>query len=122
MMTIAFYLHLASRNYLQKLFRVLIAARKLLPRRGQPDWRQRLPNGRLPAPPHDATGHTWHHSDEQIFRIVKDGLPALPPGYQSGMQAYGGVLDDAQIKAILDLLRAPGRSATSSKAGDGATQ
>jgi cytochrome c5 len=25
---------------------------------GQPDWMKRLPNGRLPAPPHAASGHT----------------------------------------------------------------
>ena len=25
---------------------------------GQPDWRHRLPNGRMPAPPHDPSGHT----------------------------------------------------------------
>ncbi len=25
---------------------------------GQPHWRERGPDGRLPAPPHDASGHT----------------------------------------------------------------
>src|SRR5215471_11525330 len=40
---------------------------------GQPNWRKRLPNGRLPAPPHDVTGHTWHHSDTQLFDMVKNG-------------------------------------------------
>src|SRR3546814_13897890 len=25
---------------------------------GQPNWRDRMPNGKLPAPPHDKTGHT----------------------------------------------------------------
>lgn len=72
---------------------------------GQPDWRQRLPNGRLPAPPHDEAGHTWHHSDEQLFRIVKEGLAALAPGYETDMQAYAGVLDDAQIEAILNYIK-----------------
>src|SRR5262249_5162845 len=38
---------------------------------GQPNWRERLPNGRLPAPPHDPTGHTWHHSDNELFKMVK---------------------------------------------------
>src|SRR5215471_10554791 len=39
---------------------------------GQPNWRERLPNGRLlaPAPSHDATGHTWHHSDKELFDMV----------------------------------------------------
>jgi hypothetical protein len=31
---------------------------------GQPDWQKRLPLGNLPAPPHDQTGHTWHHPDQ----------------------------------------------------------
>src|SRR5688572_13754832 len=35
---------------------------------GQPNWRIRLPTGRLPAPPHDAGGHTWHHTDDELFR------------------------------------------------------
>jgi hypothetical protein len=30
---------------------------------GEPNWQRRKPNGELPAPPHDASGHTWHHSD-----------------------------------------------------------
>lgn len=72
---------------------------------GQLDWRRRLPNGRLPAPPHDATGHTWHHSDEQLFRLVKDGLAAIAPGYETDMPAYAGVLADAQIEAILDYVK-----------------
>ena len=40
---------------------------------GQPVWMRRLPSGRLPAPPHDASGHTWHHPDGVLFRIVKEG-------------------------------------------------
>ncbi|MFO7310413.1 MAG: c-type cytochrome, partial [Pseudomonadota bacterium] len=39
---------------------------------GQPDWKTPLPSGRLPAPPHDADGHTWHHPDDILFRIVKE--------------------------------------------------
>jgi mono/diheme cytochrome c family protein len=43
---------------------------------GQPNWRHRLPNGRMPAPPHDPTGHTWHHSDKQLFEMT-NSAPAL---------------------------------------------
>lgn len=70
---------------------------------GQPNWRVRLPNGRLPAPPHDASGHTWHHPDDALFGIVKRGLvpPYAPPGYQSDMPAYGGTLGDDDIRAVL---------------------
>ena len=28
---------------------------------------KRLPNGRLPAPPHDVSGHTWHHPDQVLI-------------------------------------------------------
>src|SRR3546814_8986604 len=38
---------------------------------GQPRWRERLANGRLPAPPHDDTGHTWHHPDAVLFEDRK---------------------------------------------------
>jgi hypothetical protein len=38
---------------------------------GQPNWKDRLPNGRLPAPPHDASRHTCHHADEVLFDITR---------------------------------------------------
>lgn len=72
---------------------------------GQPDWRQSLPNGRMPAPPHDASGHTWHHSDEELVLIVKGGLGAVAPGYESDMPAFGPVLSDDDIVAILGFLK-----------------
>lgn len=34
---------------------------------GQPDWQSLNEDGVLPAPPHDATGHTWHHDDDLLF-------------------------------------------------------
>lgn len=73
---------------------------------GQPNWRERLPNGRLPAPPHDATGHTWHHDDEALFNITKNGLAAYaPPGYQSDMPAFAGTLNDTEIWAVLGYIK-----------------
>lgn len=70
---------------------------------GQPDWRTRGPNGRLPAPPHDASGHTWHHEDELLIAIVRDGMvpPHAPEGYQSDMPAYGQILSEDEIRAVL---------------------
>jgi len=69
---------------------------------GQPDWQTRLPNGRLPAPPHDPSGHTWHHPADQLFGIVKDGVQAYAPaGYESDMPAYAGRLSDGEIWAVL---------------------
>jgi len=70
---------------------------------GQPDWRTRRPDGRLPAPPHDDTGHTWHHPDAVLFGIVKYGLvpPYAPVGYSSDMPGFVSVLRDEDIAATL---------------------
>ncbi len=74
---------------------------------GQPDWRRRLPGGELPAPPHDASGHTWHHPDQWLFDITKHGtLRFAPPGYKSAMLGFADVLSDAEITAVLAHIKA----------------
>jgi mono/diheme cytochrome c family protein len=73
---------------------------------GEPDWQSPGPDGRLPAPPHDATGHTWHHPDEQLFFMTKHGVAALVGGgYDSAMPAFEGVLTDAEILAVLAFIK-----------------
>lgn len=74
---------------------------------GQPEWRSRLPSGRLPAPPHDDAGHTWHHPDEILFGITKFGVtpPYGPPGYQSDMPAFGSTLTDQQVWDVLAYIK-----------------
>ncbi|WP_286829266.1 MULTISPECIES: c-type cytochrome [Kordiimonas] len=74
---------------------------------GEPNWRTRKPSGRLPAPPHDASGHTWHHPDHILFAITKFG-PAAVAGdtrYESDMPAYADVLSDEEILAILSYIK-----------------
>ena len=74
---------------------------------GQPDWRTRDANGLLPAPPHDETGHTWHHADDLLFEITKYG-PARTIGdatYRSAMPAYESVLEDEAIVAVLSFIK-----------------
>ena len=73
---------------------------------GQPDWRSRLPNGRLPAPPHDASGHTWHHTDRILIDVVKRGTAAIVGnGYESDMPGFGEVLTDEEIMAIIAYIK-----------------
>ena len=72
---------------------------------GQPSWRERLPNGRLPAPPHDASGHTWHHPDRQLFEITKNGVFGMVPFYQSDMPAFASRLSDEQIWTVLAFIK-----------------
>ena len=72
---------------------------------GQPEWQTRLPSGRMPAPPHDASGHTWHHSDDQLFAITKRGVSAIVPGYESDMPGFEGVLSEDEIRAVLAFIK-----------------
>ena len=73
---------------------------------GQPDWKTPLPSGRLPAPPHDAGGHTWHHPDDILFRIVKEGTAAIVGGgYESDMPGFADLLSDAEIRAVLAYIK-----------------
>lgn len=73
---------------------------------GQPEWQTPLPSGRLPAPPHNASGHTWHHPDQVLLDIVRQG-PAdfVGDGYESDMPGFDGILDDHQIGAILAYIK-----------------
>lgn len=73
---------------------------------GQPNWKSRLPSGRMPAPPHDASGHTWHHPDRILFEIIKQGAAAIiGGGYESDMPGFGGTLTDAEIRAIIEYIK-----------------
>lgn len=74
---------------------------------GQSNWRQRNPDGKLPAPPHDASGHTWHHPDRVLFEITRNGLvpPNAPADYESDMPAFAGTLPDEDIWAVLAYIK-----------------
>lgn len=75
---------------------------------GQPNWQQRLPSGRMPAPPHDDSGHTWHHPDPVLFGITRHGVVPgkyAPPQYQSDMPAFDGNLSDEAIWAVLAYIK-----------------
>lgn len=74
---------------------------------GQANWRSPGDDGRLPAPPHDATGHTWHHDGDTLFRLTKYGTGALigDPDYASNMPIYEGVLSDEEIIAVLSYIK-----------------
>ena len=74
---------------------------------GQPDWRSRDANGLLPAPPHDASGHTWHHADDLLFELTKFGPAAViaDPDYKTAMPSYQNVLSDEDIIAVLSFIK-----------------
>lgn len=73
---------------------------------GQADWRRLNRSGKLPAPPLDGTGHAWHHSDAELFHLVKFSvLDQAGPGYRTDMPAFGRVLTDADIEALVAYIR-----------------
>ena len=77
---------------------------------GAPHWRTRGADGLYPAPPHDETGHTWHHGDRLLFDYTKLGgegaLAALGvPDFESGMPGFGHVLGDEEIRAVLAFIK-----------------
>lgn len=75
---------------------------------GQPNWKQPGPDGRLPAPPHNESGHTWHHPDSYLIHVVKESLtPGVdkPIGYQNNMPAFGKILSDSEVIAVLTYIK-----------------
>jgi len=74
---------------------------------GQPNWKTRNAQGRLPAPPHDETGHTWHHDDQLLFELTKFGMvpPNIPEGYESDMPGFEKILTDDEIRDVLQFIK-----------------
>ncbi|WP_299742651.1 cytochrome c [uncultured Tateyamaria sp.] len=77
---------------------------------GQPNWRSPNDDGALPAPPHDETGHTWHHDNQLLFEYTKlGGRGALATrgvtDFNSSMPAFEGVISDDEIWDILAYIR-----------------
>lgn len=76
---------------------------------GAADWQRPGPDGRLPAPSHDETGHTSHHGDGMLFGYTRRGGQAfiddIGVRYASGMPAFGDILSGAEIEVILAFLR-----------------
>ena len=73
---------------------------------GQANWRQRDADGYLPAPPHDETGHTWHHPDSYLFLMTKYGIEEIiGKTYPNNMPSYRDKLTDEEILAALSYIK-----------------
>ncbi|WIV52343.1 cytochrome c (plasmid) [Marivivens sp. LCG002] len=77
---------------------------------GQPHWKSAGPDGILPAPPHNESGHTWHHDTGLLVEYTRlGGRGALAargiPDFNSGMPAFVKVLTERQILEILAYIR-----------------
>ena len=69
---------------------------------GKPDWKKPLADGSFPPPPHDSSGHTWHHKDELLMSIIQNGGN---PKNNPLMPAYKEQLTEHEILAILDFIK-----------------
>lgn len=67
---------------------------------GQPNWKVPV-NGAFPAPPHDSSGHTWHHPDQLLLEVIANG-GGLP---NSAMPAYAGILTEEERAAVLGYIK-----------------
>jgi mono/diheme cytochrome c family protein len=73
---------------------------------GEPNWKQRTPDGLMPAPPHDQSGHTWHHPDAMLFAITKqDSAAVVGQGYESNMPGFEDSLSDQDILNVLGFIK-----------------
>lgn len=89
----------------KKIYQTACASCHGLNLEGQPNWRERRADGLLPAPPHDDTGHTWHHPDAVLFSLTKFGVQEFAgPDYKSAMPAFEQRLPDEDILAVLSFI------------------
>ncbi len=76
---------------------------------GQENWQIANEDGIFPAPPHDRSGHTWHHGDALLFTYTKLGgkgaMAAQGLDFESGMPEFGETLSDQQIWEILAYIK-----------------
>lgn len=69
---------------------------------GAPDWKKPLADGSLPPPPHDDSGHTWHHPDFLLLQIMAQGGQPL---YDGVMPGFGDQLTPDEMRAILEFMK-----------------
>lgn len=65
---------------------------------------QRDETGRFPAPPHNENGHTWHHDDDLLIQIIKEGGMGDEKNFHE-MPAFGDKLNDEDINAVLAFIK-----------------
>ncbi len=70
---------------------------------GVDNWRVRDDDGRLPPPPLNGEGHTWHHSDGALYGIVSEG--GLGIGFGSNMPSFKDELSREEIISVLEFVK-----------------
>lgn len=94
----------------QEVFTSICSVCHGLQGQGQPDWHIPKEDGTLPAPPLNGDGHTWHHGDGFLYRVVREGGkfqedPDLLPNFKSAMPAFGAQLSHEEIVAVITYIK-----------------
>lgn len=73
---------------------------------GAPNWQERDAHGELPAPPHNTEGHTWRHSDADLYEMVSKGWrDPFNKTKHLTMPAFGTEMPPEQIHAVIGYLK-----------------
>jgi len=77
---------------------------------GQANWQSPGPDGKRPAPPHDETGHTWHHGDALLFNYTMlGGQKALEQSgifdFNSGMPEFASTMSEQDVWDVLAYIK-----------------
>ena len=72
---------------------------------GAKNWKGFDEDGHRKAPPLNGTGHTWHHTDELLHKIIKYGFAKLIKDYQGKMMGFGENINDEGIDNILSYIK-----------------
>ena len=93
----------------QEIFASTCAACHGVKGEGQPNWHKPNEDGSLPAPPLNGDGHTWHHGDGLLYRIVSEGggfleVPSVS-NFKSGMPAFEEQLSHGELVAVITYIK-----------------
>jgi mono/diheme cytochrome c family protein len=65
------------------------------------NWKVTQPDGTLLPPPHDSSGHTWHHPDSLLLIIISEG--GLPEN--GNMPPFSNILSEDEMHAVLTFIK-----------------
>ena len=76
---------------------------------GQPNWHIPREDGTLPATPLNGDGHTWHHGDGLLYRIVSEGgsfleVPSVS-NFKSSMPSFTDQLSHDELVAVINYVK-----------------
>lgn len=73
---------------------------------GASDWREPNEQGELPPPPHNQEGHTWRHSDADLYEMITKGWrDPFNETDRLTMPPFGEILALEEIEAVVTYLK-----------------